>query len=92
MKNSHRKQHILHRYDVALEGILDQTMAMGQIVETQLADGLSALSEPDTQLAENVLRRDHLVNQTEVAIDTGEHVILAAKAKDVRHAKPTALA
>ena len=70
MKNAHRQQHILHRFDLALKDIHDRTMAMGRCVEVQLADALAALGKGDTSLTEGVLAHDHRVNQMEVAIDT----------------------
>lgn len=87
MKNSHRRQHILQRFDVALENIHNQTMSMGQIVEAQLADALGALSTGDTQLAESVLAHDHRVNRMELAIDTDCVEVLARyqpAARDLR--------
>ena len=70
MKKSNSRQHILHRFDVALDDIHNQTMRMGQFVEAQLADALCALSEGDTGLAESVLARDRRVNRMEVDIDS----------------------
>ena len=52
-----------------------------------MADALSALSEGDTQLAEDVLARDHRVNQMEVAIDTAVIEVFARfqpAARDLR--------
>ena len=61
--------HISHQYNAELEDIRSRVLAMGGLVEQQLANALTALVESDIGLAEQVLSSDYKVNAMEVAID-----------------------
>jgi phosphate transport system protein len=80
-------KHISHRYDVELETLRAQVLAMGGMVEQQIQDALKALYESDSQLAELVVANDHRVNALEVKIDEDCTQILARRqpaASDLR--------
>lgn len=61
--------HISQQFNTELEDIRQRVLAMGGLVEQQIAEALRALVEVDSQLAEVVLRGDYKVNAMEVAID-----------------------
>lgn len=79
--------HISHQFNVALEDVRNRVLAMGGLVEQQLADAIRALAQGDTQLAENVITGDYKINAAEVAIDDDCVQILARRqpaASDLR--------
>ena len=61
--------HISNRYNEELELVRNQVMAMGGLVEKQVANGLHALIKSDAKLAEIVAKSDAKINGMEVAID-----------------------
>ena len=61
--------HISHQYNAELEDIRSRVLAMGGLVEQQLAHALTALVESDIAMAELVISSDYKVNAMEVAID-----------------------
>jgi phosphate transport system protein len=80
-------QHISRRYNEELEDIRNRVLAMGGLVEQQLADALKALETQDAGLAEQVIANDLQVNGMEVAIDEECNLILARRqpaASDLR--------
>ena len=79
--------HISHRFNEELEEVRSNVMAMGGLVEKQVADGLKALLTSDTEIAEAVASSDFEVNAMEVAIDEQCTQILARRqpaASDLR--------
>jgi len=62
-------QHISQEFDEELDSIRNKVLAMGGLVEKQLADGLKALMTGDSQLGDNVVEGDFRVNSMEVEID-----------------------
>ncbi len=80
-------QHISQQYNEDLEHILNRVMAMGGLVEQQLADALIALVEGDNQRGETVVTGDYKVNAIEVELDEQCTHILARRqpaASDLR--------
>ncbi len=69
MDKSGTSNHISHQFDNELENLRNQVFAMGGLVEQQIKDAVSALTEGDARLAERVIRNDHKVNRMEVEID-----------------------
>ena len=83
----HLSQHINQRFNEELEQIRSEVMAMGGLVEKQVADGVSALLKLDTELGEAVAASDYEVNAKEVAIDEQCTQVLARRqpaASDLR--------
>ncbi|AKJ95372.1 MULTISPECIES: phosphate signaling complex protein PhoU [Thioalkalivibrio] len=87
MDKSFFKQHISQQFNAELEDIIKQVMAMGGLVEQQLADAVHAMVEGDAELAEKVMTSDYEVNAKEVEIDEECTHILARRqptASDLR--------
>ncbi|RLA12661.1 MAG: phosphate transport system regulatory protein PhoU [Gammaproteobacteria bacterium] len=72
-------QHISRQFDADLEHLRSQVLAMGGVVEEQIADALEAFINADFELAEKVALRDHEVNAMEVALDEECSRILALR-------------
>lgn len=78
-KSSDLGAHIHHRFDRELESLRSRVVAMGGLVERQVNDALTALTEQNTELAEYVVRTDHRVNAQEVSIDEDCTYVLARR-------------
>lgn len=79
--------HISKRFDNELEDIRNQVLAMGGLIETQVANGLKGLFESDSEIARRVVEDDGKVNQMEIDIDDQCLKILARRqpaASDLR--------
>jgi phosphate transport system protein len=74
------RPHIHHRYDVELENIRNDTLAMGGLVEKQFSDALQALTHRLGELGESVISSDEQVNAMELAIDEQCTQVLARRA------------
>ncbi len=80
-------QHISRQYNAELEDIRNKVLAMGGLVEQQVADAMVALLEGDERMADIVINNDFKVNALEVAIDEECNFILARRqpaASDLR--------
>ncbi len=69
METTHLSPHISRQYDAELEDIRNKVLAMGGLVEQQIADAVQALADADVELAEQVITNDYRVNSLEVGID-----------------------
>ena len=81
------KRHISEQYNAELEDIRQRVLAMGGLVEQQVADAVRALLSLDKGLAAEVIERDRRVNGMEVQIDEECGRILARRqpaASDLR--------
>jgi len=56
-------------FDVELKELRERVLKLGIMVENAIRDSVKALVERDSELAREVIRRDHLVNAQDVAID-----------------------
>ena len=62
-------RHISQRFNAELEDIRHRVLAMGGLVEQQIADAMTAILTGDRGLAQTVIGNDLKVNGMEVAID-----------------------
>ena len=79
--------HISKRFDNELEDIRNKVLTMGGLVETQLNNGILALMESDSAIAQQVSSEDYKINAMEVEIDSQCVEILARRqpaASDLR--------
>ncbi len=79
--------HISQQFNVELEDLRNDVLAMGGLVEQQILDALHALNTSNSELAEIVITNDYKVNALEVAIDEECSRILARRqptASDLR--------
>lgn len=69
MQEINQSPHISGRFNLELEHLKNAVLAMGGIVEQQLADTLKALRDDDKRIAEQVVLGDEKVNDMELQID-----------------------
>lgn len=79
MNEPHLTGHISKRFDSELEDIKNQVLTMGGLVETQVNNGIRALMESDSAIAQKVADDDYKINAMEVAIDEQCVQILARR-------------
>jgi phosphate transport system protein len=56
-------------FDEELKALREKVLKLGLMVENAIRDSVKALIERDSELAREVIKRDHLVNALDVAID-----------------------
>jgi phosphate transport system protein len=81
------KSHIDKSYEAELTALREQLLEMGGLVESAIASSVRAIVERDPILAEQVIRKDRIVNRMEVDIDGACRRILALRqpaASDLR--------
>lgn len=87
MDHMHFGQHSSSQFNEALESIRNRLMAMGGVVEQQIADAMEALLQMDSALAEKVLDTEKEVDALEIQIDEECARVLALRqpaASDLR--------
>ena len=72
-------EHIYKQYDAELESVRAKVLEMGGLVENQIKDAMKALVESNPTLAQEVVKKDHLVNRLEVQIDEDCITIIARR-------------
>ncbi|MDA8093861.1 MAG: phosphate signaling complex protein PhoU [Betaproteobacteria bacterium] len=63
------QEHISKQFDADLEAVRSRVLQMGGLVEEQIIHAVEALTTNNSELAEQVMVKDHEVNAFEVAID-----------------------
>jgi len=56
-------------FDDELQNLRERVLKLGSMVENAICDSVKALVERDTELAKEVIRKDHLINAMDVGID-----------------------
>lgn len=87
MDRLHLSQHISQQFNTELAALTRQVLAMGGLVEAQLATALEALAERDARRSADVVAREDAVNAAELEIDARCTQILARRqpaASDLR--------
>src|ERR1043165_5265133 len=80
METADLSHHISRRFNEDLERVRNKVLAMGGMVEQQLANAVTALIEGDSTLGESVAMDAYQVNNMEVSIDEECSRILATRA------------
>jgi phosphate transport system protein len=81
------ENHYMKQFDDELEEIRTRLMEMGGKVEQQLQNAIRAVGDADSQLAEEVIKEEKLVDEMEVDIDEACILIIARRqpaASDLR--------
>ena len=73
------QDHIVKQYDTDLENIRTRVLQMGGLVERQIVDAMTGLTEGDRQLIEQTIANDHRVNRLEVELDEACTQIIARR-------------
>jgi phosphate transport system protein len=69
MHSSKLGQHISEQFNKELEDIRNRVLTMGGLVERQIAHAVEAYTTGNMELAEQVIKQDHQVDDMEIAID-----------------------
>jgi phosphate transport system protein len=69
--------HTDRQYEEDLQQLRARVLEMGGLVEQQISDAMTSLIERNSELARNVIGRDHTVNYLDVAIDEASTRLLA---------------
>lgn len=80
-------RHISGQFNSELEGIRNQIMQMGGLIEQQFKDALTSMADNNIELAKQVIARDKEVNQFESNVDQECSRIIAKRqpaASDLR--------
>ena len=72
-------EHIYKQFDSDLEAIRAKVLEMGTLVEEQTANAVKSLLNTDIKLAEEVMKRDHQINDLEMAIDEETSLLIAKR-------------
>ncbi|MGI9222350.1 MAG: phosphate signaling complex protein PhoU [Woeseiaceae bacterium] len=80
MQASDLTDHISRRFNQDIEELRSKVLAMGGLVESQLAKAIAALVSGDSELGLQVANDDYKVNDLEVSIDEECSRVLATRA------------
>lgn len=79
MDNGKIGQHISGQFNKELEDIRNKVLAMGGLVEQQIEWAVQAFTNGDSELADQVIRQDNIVDALELDIDRECNQILALR-------------
>lgn len=80
-------KHLSSQFDLELNAVSSRIMAMGGLVESQIAQAIHALDKLDLDSASQVIEDENKVNQMEIAIDHDLTTVIARRqptARDLR--------
>jgi len=69
MDTSNINRHISGQFNSELEGVRNQVMQMGGLIEQQLKNALTAMADNNIELAQQVIDKDQEVNEFESNVD-----------------------
>ncbi|HXG18514.1 MAG TPA: phosphate signaling complex protein PhoU [Methylomirabilota bacterium] len=69
--------HTDRQYEEDLQQLRARVLEMGGLVESQIAEAMTSLMERKSDLAQQVIERDHIVNYLDVAVDEASTRLLA---------------
>lgn len=69
--------HTDRQYEEELQQLRAKVLEMGGLVEKQISDAMSSLTERNSMLAQEVIGRDHTINYLDVAVDEASTKLLA---------------
>ncbi len=72
-------KHLSSQFDSELNSVSAHVMAMGGLVESQIADAIYALSQFSAEVADRVIQTEERVNAAEVEIDRELSTIIARR-------------
>ena len=73
------QEHISKQFDSDLEGLRTRVLAMGGLVEQQLAQAMDGLESGNLDLIDRVIAGDRLVNRHEVELDEACNNVIARR-------------
>jgi len=86
------RKHINSAFDVELDSLKNEILAMGSLVDRHVGEAVAALVERDPKRAERVIEADRAVNQMELAIDEQCIRVLALQQPEASDLRFTAAA
>ena len=69
MNKAHISRHISSQFNAELQGLYGHVMNMGELVQEQISNAMTALVTGDVALAERVITSDYRINALEVRVD-----------------------
>jgi phosphate transport system protein len=79
METGNIGQHISGQFNKELEDIRNKVLTMGGLVEQQIEWAVQAFTSGDTELADEVIKQDNLIDALEIMIDRECNQILALR-------------
>ena len=80
-------KHLSSQFDADLNAVSSRIMELGGLIESQIAAAIQALEQFNTEISDQVIEREVLVNQMEVEIDRELTTVIAKRqptARDLR--------
>ena len=82
-------KHLFSQFDTDLDAIARKVLAMGGLVESQLARSVEGLTQFDGKIADSVMHQEHRIDEMEMEIDADLTNLIARRtpvARDLRYA------
>ena len=72
--------HTVKSYEDELQGLNDNLIKMGSLVESQLSDSMEAIIKVDKEAAENIIKNDEKINELRATIEEQIVTVLVKRA------------